>query len=161
MGFFSGRVTFSRFRVKGRAPGIFREEHLDRLRAHTIGKQRIASSDGVEVGWNAGEHILDKNFDLAKNIVNDTLHFSLQVDAVKIPSDLLRAYTAIDLAALASKNASGKPSNRQRREARESARQRIEAEASDGRYLKRKSYPILWDGQSNELLVGTTSWTVI
>jgi hypothetical protein len=161
MGFFSGRVTFSRFRVKGRAPGIFGEEYLDRLRAHTIGKQRIASADGVEVGWNGGDHILDSTFDLAKNIVNDTLHFSLRVDTVKFPSDLLRAYAAIELEALASKNPSGLPSNRQRREARETARQRIEAEASDGRYLKRKAYPILWDAQANELLVGTTSWTVI
>ena len=62
---------------------------------------------------------------------------------------------------MASKNPSGLPSNRQRREARETARQRIEAEASDGRYLERKAYPILWDAQANELLVGTTSWTVI
>jgi hypothetical protein len=161
MGFFSGRVTFARFRVKGRAPGIFGEEYLERLRAHTIGKQRIASADGVEVGWNGGDHILDSTFELAKNIVNDTLHFSLRVDAVKIPSDLLRAYAAIELEALASRNPSGLPSNRQRREARETARQRIEAEASDGRYLKRKAYPILWDAQANELLVGTTSWTVI
>ncbi len=161
MGFFSGRVTFARFRVQGQAPGIFGQEHLDRLQAHTIGKQRIASSDGVEIGWNAGEHILDKSFDLAKNIINDTLHFSLQVDSVKIPNDLLRAYTAIDLEALASKNPSGRPSPRQRREARESARQRIEAEASDGRYLKRKAYPILWDGQTNELLVGSTSLNVV
>ncbi len=161
MGFFTGRVTFARFLVKGRSPGIFGEDYLERLRTHTIGKQRIASSDGVEVGWSGGEHILDTTFDLAKNIVNDTMHFSLRVDAVKIPTDLLRAYAAIELQALASKNPSGRPSNRQRREARDAARQRIEAEASDGRYLKRKAYPILWDAQSNELLVGSTSWTVI
>jgi hypothetical protein len=161
MPFFTGRVTFARFRVKGRRPGIFGEDHLERLRAHTIGKQRIASSDGVEVGWNGGDHILDSTFDLEKNIVNDTLHFSLRVDSVKIPADLLRAYAAIELEALASKNPSGRPSNRQRREARETARQRIEAEASDGRYLKRKAFPILWDAKSNELLVGTTSWTVV
>jgi hypothetical protein len=161
MGFFTGRVTFARFRVKGRAPGIFREDHLERLRAHTIGKQRIAAADGVEVGWNGGDHILDSKFELSKNIVNDTLHFALRVDSVKIPADLLRAYAAIELEALASKNPSGLPSNRQRREARDAARARIEAEASDGRYLKRKAIPVLWDSQANELLVGTTSWTVI
>src|ERR1700733_7144431 len=97
MGFFTGRVTFARFRVNGPAPGMFGEEHLERLRAHTIGKQRLASSDGVEVGWAGGEHILDTDFDLAKNIVNDTLHFSMRVDSVKIPADLLRAYAAIEL----------------------------------------------------------------
>jgi hypothetical protein len=161
MGFFSGRVTFARFRVDGPSPGLFGQEHLDRLQAHTIGKQRIVTADGVELGWCGGEHILDTEFDLAKNIVNDTLHFSIRLDAVKVPADLLRAYTAIELAALASKNPSGIPSNRQRREAKEIARQRIEDEAKDGRYLKRKAYPVLWDAQSNELLVGTTSPSVI
>jgi hypothetical protein len=161
MGFFSGRLTFTRFRVNGPAPGLFGQEHLDRLQAHTIGKQRLATADGVEIGWSGGEHILDGAFDLAKNIVNDTLHFSIRIDSVKVPTDLLRAYAAIELQALAARNPSGLPSNRQRREAKEVARQRIEEEAKDGRYLKRKSCPALWDAQSNELLVGTTSPTVI
>src|SRR5207247_423269 len=92
---------------------------------------------------------------------NDTLNFSLRVDANKIPADLMRAYAAIELKALASKNPSGLPSNRQRREAKDNARQRIEDEAKDGRFLRRKAYPVLWDAQSNELLVGATSTTVI
>jgi hypothetical protein len=161
MGFFSGRISFTRFRVSGQAPGLFGPEHLERLEAFQVGKARIASSDGVEIGWIAGDHILDTSFDLAKNVINDTLGFSLRVDANKIPADLVRAYAAIELKALASKNPSGLPSARQRREARDVARQRIEDEAKDGRFLRRKAYPVLWDAQSNELLVGTTSATVL
>jgi hypothetical protein len=161
MGFFSGRITFGRFRIDGPSPGNFGPEHLERLAAHAIGKQRIASADGVEVGWIAGDHILDTNFDLAKNVVTDTLHFALRIDQNRIPGDLLRAYAQVDLQALAKNNPSGMPSNRQRREARESARDRLEKEAADGRFLKRKAYPLLWDAQSNELLVGTTSSTAI
>ena len=161
MGFLSGRVTFLRFKVSGRAPKMFDESHLEKLAAHGIGKKRIASSDGVEAGWIAGDHILDTNFDLAKNIVNDTLQFALRIDAMKIPADLLRAYTAVELEGLAAGNPSGIPSGRQKREARENARDRLEKEASDGRYLRRKSYPMLWDNQSNELLVGTTSVTAL
>jgi hypothetical protein len=161
MGFFSGRVTFARFRVLGPSPGMFAEEHLERLRGHAIGKQRVAASDGVEVGWTAGEHILDTDFDLAKNIVNDTLHFSMRVDAHKVPADLYRAYFAQELQALARDNPSGIPSARQKKEAREVARGRIEDEAKDGRFLRRKEYPVLWDAQSNELLVGTTAATAL
>src|SRR5262245_44974877 len=161
MGFFSGRVTFARFRVNGRAPGLFGPEHLERLQARAAGKQKSASSEGVEVGWSAGEHILDTQFDQAKNVVNDTLHFALRLDANKLPGDLLRAYAAIELAALARVNPSGLPSQRQKREARDVARQRVEEEARDGRFLKRRAYPVLWDAQSNELLVGTTAVTVI
>src|SRR5579862_3307016 len=101
MGFFSGRVTFLRFRVKGKSPRMFGAEHLERLQAHAIGQQRTASSDGVEAGWIAADHILDTRFDLAKNVVNDALHFALRVDTNKLPSDLLRAYTQVELQALA------------------------------------------------------------
>jgi hypothetical protein len=161
MGFFSGRVTFGRYRLKGPSPGMFGPEHLERLQTHAIGKQKIAAADGVEVGWTAGDHLLDTSFDLAKNIVNDALHFCLRVDSMRIPGDLLKAYTQIELQGLAAGNPSGLPSARQKREAREIAREKLEGEARDGRFLKRKVYPLLWDALSNELLVGTTSVTAL
>jgi hypothetical protein len=161
MGFFSGRVTLSRFGVKGSPPKLFRPAHLERLRAHAIGKQRTASADGVEAGWTAGGHLLDTTFDLEKNIVNDTLHFALRLDTNKLPGDLLRAYTQIEIDAAAKGNPSGQASASQKREARAAARERLEDEARDGRFLRRKAYPLLWDALSNELLVGTTSVTVL
>jgi hypothetical protein len=161
MGFFTGRVTCARFRVTGRAPNTFETEHLHQLAKNAIGKQRVASGDGVEAGWIAGDHILDTRFDLAKNIVNDTLHFALRVDSQKVPVDLLRAYTAVELEGVAAGNPSGHPSARQKREARDNARERLEKEAADGRFLQRKSYEVLWDARSNELLFGTTGVTAI
>jgi hypothetical protein len=157
MGFLSGRVAFARYRVGGRSPRMFGPDHLERLTAHAIGRQRRATADGVEVGWTAGDDVLDTDFDLAKNVVDDTLHFALRVDSQKLPTDLLQAYTRVELRALAANNPSGLPSARQRREARDVARQRLEAEARDGRFLRRKTYPILWDTRSHEVLVGTTS----
>jgi hypothetical protein len=100
MGFFTGRVTFLRYRVDGPAPGLFGPDHLERLSAHAIGKQLTESKDGKEVGWIAGEDILDVSFDLAKSVVQD-------------------------------------------------------------RFLRRKAYPVLWDGPSNHLFAGTTSTTVL
>jgi hypothetical protein len=162
VGFFTGRVTATRYRVSGRRPPHgFGPEEIEQLTAHAIGKQRVASGDGIEAGWIAGDHILDTDFDLAKNIVNDGLHFEMRLDQQKIPGDLLRAYTQVELQGLASANPSGRPSARQRREARQLARERLETEAADGRFLRRKSFPVLWDAQSNELLVGTTSTTVV
>jgi hypothetical protein len=157
MGFYSGRATFARYRVNGHAPRMFTEEHLAKLAEHAAGRQRMVSADGVDVGWSGGDHILDTQFDFAKNVVNDQLAFALRIDTVKLPSDLLRAYYAIDLAALAKNNPSGVPSARQKREAKESARDRLEHEAKDGRYTKRKAIEVVWDRKSNELLFGTTS----
>ena len=78
-----------------------------------------------------------------------------------VPSDLLRAYTQVELEALAAQNPSGLPSGRQKRQARLTAKERLEDESRDGRYLRRKSFPLLWDAPSGELLVGTTSVTAL
>ncbi|QEL13231.1 hypothetical protein [Limnoglobus roseus] len=161
MGFFSGRATFLRFKVNGPRVHNFDEEHLERLKSRAAGQSRLASADGIESGWAAGDHILDTDFDLAKNIINDTLHFDLRIDTDKLPSDLMKAYYATELRALAANNPSGIPSARQKREAKESARDRLENEAKDGRYRKRKCIPVLWDGRSNEVLFGATSLTNI
>ncbi|HEX4611316.1 MAG TPA: hypothetical protein VH092_24195, partial [Urbifossiella sp.] len=75
--------------------------------------------------------------------------------------DLLRAYTAVELKALTKNNPSGFPSARQKREAKEAARDRLEDEAKDGRYKKRKCFPVLWDRLSNEVLFGATSLTQV
>jgi hypothetical protein len=161
MGFYSGRVTFLRFKVDGPAPRTFDEEHLERLAGWQAGRQRIASADGVETGWTAGEHVLDTEFTAAKNIINDTLTFDLRVDTDKLPADLLRAYYSVELKALARKNPGGLPSQKQKRQAKEAARERLEAEARDGRYRKRRCFPVLWDRLSNEVLFGTTALTPI
>ena len=161
MGFLSGRVSFCRYRVKGASPRTFGPDHLEQLSAHAAGKQRIADKDGIQVGWAGGEHVLDTRFDLAKNIVNDALNFAFRVDSERLPADLLRAYTAIELTALSANNPSGTPSARQKREARENAKERLEQEAKDGRYIRRKLCDVLWDAPSNELLIGITAVSVL
>jgi hypothetical protein len=161
MAFLTGRVTCLRFRVSGKPLRSFGPEELELLAQHVIGSQKIARGDGVQAGWIAGDHILDTSFDLAKNVVNDALQFALRIDEVKIPSDLLRAYYQVELHALAASNPSGFASSKQKRQAREYARDRLENEAKDGRYLRRKSIPLVWDAPSNELLFGSTSVTAL
>ena len=109
------------------------EVQLAKLEDAMIGRQKVATADGSQFGWIAGDHILDTRFDLAKNIINDSLQFALRVDEIKIPSDLLRAYYFVELEALASQNPSGHASAKQKREARQVAKERLEREASDGR----------------------------
>ncbi len=161
MGFFTGRATFLRFRVDGPAPGLFGADYLDKLANHAIGKQMTAEKDGTEAGWIAGDDILDVGFDLAKNVVNDALHFALRIDTQKLPADLLRSYARAELQALTADNPSGRPSPRQKKEAKEAARAKLEAEAKDGRFIRRKAYPVLWDQLSNCLLVSTSSASVL
>ncbi|MEZ6143644.1 MAG: hypothetical protein R3B84_24030 [Zavarzinella sp.] len=161
MGFFSGRATITRFTVLGQPPELFEESHLAMLAENSIGRQRLLSADGVDTGWCAAGHILDTQFEYEKNIINDMLFFSMRMDTTKLPGDLLRAYYEIDLAALIKSNPSGFASTRQKKEARESARDRLEQEAKDGRFTKRKAIECVWERQSNELWFGTSSSTAI
>lgn len=157
MGFLSGRVSFLRFKASGPAPRPFDETHLGKLDDRAAGRKRIASADGSEIGWTAGDHILDTGFVEEKNIINDTLQFGLRIDSDKWPKDLERAYYMTELTALARKNPSGLPSARDKREAKEAARDRMEQDAKDGRYIDRKSIPVMWDRLSNEVLFGATA----
>jgi hypothetical protein len=157
MAFLNGRVSYLRFRVNGAAPASFTEEHTDRLADRMAGRQRLASADGIECGWTAGDHCLDTSFDLAKNIVHDALCFELAIDTDKLPADRMKAYYEVELKALSANNPSGFPSAKQKREAKESARERLEEEAKDGRFKKRKTIPVMWDRLSNEVLFGATS----
>ena len=159
MGFFTGRVSFLRFATSGTAPVIFGDEQLDALRQHVAGTQGV--SEGIEAGWTGGKSVLDTTFDLAKNIINDCLHFDLRLDTDKLPGDLLKAYYEADLAALARENPSGLASAKQKKEAKESAQDRLEQESKDGRFKKRKCTPVLWDRTSNEVLFGATSTTQV
>jgi hypothetical protein len=162
MGFLNGRVTYVRYRVGGASPLPFGEEHLDQVQRHAIGRHGAADpTDGITSGWAGGDHMLDETFDLAKNIINDTLHLALRIDTDKIPGDLLRAYTKIETNARAQLNPSGMATKAQRQEAKEAARLRAEAEAADGRFRRRKHYPVLWDGQAGILYAGTASASVL
>lgn len=162
MGFLSGRITYVRYRVGGASPLPFGEDVLEQVERHAIGRHGAADpTDGVSTGWAGGDHLLDREFGLAKNVINDALHLAMRVDTDKIPGSLLRAYTKMETDARARTNPSGYPTKAQRQEAKEAARIRAEAEAADGRFRRLAFYPVLWDGQSNVLYAGATSAAVL
>jgi len=162
MGFWNGRVTFTRYRVGGPSPLPFGEEVLELARKHLIGQHSPAeATDGISTGWSGGDHVLDLSLDTAKNVVGDALHLAIRVDTDKIPSALLRAYTQIEIDALASQNPNGIATKAQKQEAKEAAQLRAQAEAADGRFRRLKHYPVLWDGLTNTLYAGSTSSSVL
>lgn len=148
----SGSCSFVRFGVNATRPRNFNTDHLDSLRLHP----GIRSGD-AELGWAAGDHVLDADFTEMKQIWPDHLAWDLCVKTDKLPADLMKAYYEVELKALCRDNPSGLPSARQKREAKESARERLEQEAKDGRFVKRSLKNCLWDGLRNEVFFGSTS----
>lgn len=156
MSFSKGRASFTRLAIDDVRLLPFKEfgqEQLDRLVAYT------QTTHGVEVCycWGGGDHAHDSTFSLEKNVVDNTPAFDMAVVTDRPPPELMRSYYAIELKALASANPSGFASAKQKREARQRARERIEEAAKDGRFRRRRVVPILWDLDHAEILFGATS----
>lgn len=162
MGFMNGRASFTRFRVVGNPPTPIGPEILERIEPRAIGKRDMGeSADGVSVGWAGGDHVLDQAFDFGKNVIDDALHLAVRIDGDKIPSDLLKAYEQMELQARAKLNPSGFATKAQKVEAKEAAKMRAEAEATDGRFRRRKHVPVLWDVRNRTFYAGTSSAAVL
>lgn len=161
MGFLSGRVSFERFKVGGRELTLFDQRHVDILDRHAMGRTGALTADGVEVGFTAGDHLLDLDFTLEKNILNDCLHAAIRIDTNKVPGDLLKAYMQMELAILSAKNPSGFPSRQQRMQAKQVAEERCDDEAKTGKFRRMKQYPFLWDLKSGVVYLASGSLTVI
>jgi len=158
VGFLSGSVTYSRFRIVGGGPKRLDDHLLDKLREHTIGGRRFMWSDHEEIGWVGGQHLLDREFDLEKNVILDALHFGLRIDAGRVPPELMRAYVEMEWQALRAEepNVSGKRFARLRKQAQEAARRRAERELKDGRFCRQRQFPMLLDPRCDMLFVGAT-----
>jgi len=161
MGFASGAVTFKRFFVQG--PGIDRvdESFLEKLAAHAIDADSVQTADQQVFGWAAGEHILDTQFDWSKNVIADGLYFAMRIDTNKPPAELVRSYQKMN--ERATLEASGREflSKTERREAREQARARADAEARSGAFRRMKQVPVFWDFNRREVYLGSSASSAV
>jgi hypothetical protein len=154
MSYLFGRIAFERFDVSGRDLKILDESHVAKIDEHAIGKTGALTADGVEVGFTAGRHILDLDFNLAKNIVNDSLIFGMRVDTNKLPADLMRAYAEMELVAILAESGQEYPNKKMKQQAKEAAEERLNDEAKSGRFRRMKQFPVLWDIRNKVVYFG-------
>lgn len=151
MPFVHGNVTAQRLMADKRT---FGEDHIAGLMKFDFGRHQPATADGVTFGWCAGDHELDASFSCEKNLRGEFLSFALRVSQDKLPASRLKALYHQALAGLVEDGK--RPSAKQKREAKESARDQVEQEAKDGRYRKHKVIPVVWDGETGEVWFGAT-----
>jgi len=145
MGFASGSVSFRRFAVLGDSPTSPDEKLLEKLAEHALKTSDIGLPEEVEYGWSGGRHVLDGNFSFENNVFADALHFALRIDTNKVPGELKRAWQAMEEEAVAKDNPSGFISKSQKRQVKDSIRQKIDDELRSGRFRRSKLVPVLWD----------------
>ena len=158
MGFLNGSVTFERYRITEDQTGPFGKEHIEKLKKFRIGKSSKSNlHEQPATGFSGGAHLLDTDFDTNKNIIGEALHFGIRTDSVQIPGPIKRAWTAIELAGIMKDNQGGRPSKKQREEAKEAIEARCAAEAEKGNYLRMNEVSVLWDAPTETVYLGSTS----
>jgi hypothetical protein len=148
MGFESGSITFRRFAVVGEAPSEVDEKLLKKIAQHVLEPGEFGVEE-IEYGWSGGRHIFDSEFSFDNNVYGDCLFFALRVDTNKVPGTVKRAYTLMEEAAVAKNNPSGFISKNQKKDVRETVRQKVERDMKAGKFRRSKIIPLLWDLQNN------------
>jgi len=168
MSFQSGRVSFSRFLVNGKAPAAADENLLDILAQHAFRETEIGTPQEIESGWVTGEHIYDTRFTYEKNIFGPAgaagagtmLLFAIRIDTNTVPADIKRAIKQMNEQAAAEASHTGHASKQEKKDAREQADEQIRAELAAGRYRRPKMVPVLWDLSSRMIYCGAGGNTV-
>ncbi len=157
MGFLSGSMTFECFRIDGSQPLQFGPEHVEILEEYAIDQTEGLSGEGARIGFLAGDHLLDNNFSLEKNIIGDALHCAVRIDTNQIPAAIRRAWLQIELAGVTAESPGRRPTKAQREEAKEAVQGQCEEAARGGQFIKMQQFPVLWDIRNNLLHFGGSS----
>jgi hypothetical protein len=157
MGFLSGPIAFECFRVDGPETRQFGTKHIETLERFAIGQIETSSTEQAVVGFLAGQHLFDSDFDLEKNVIADALHCAVRIDSNQIPAAVRKAWLQIELATLTQDDPGRRPTKAERQEAKEAVEARSEDEARTGKFRRMQQFPVLWDAQAGLLYVGVTS----
>jgi hypothetical protein len=150
-----------RFFVDGQPLKQVDDDALEALKAHAIGQGGLVDKNRTEAGWTTGDHILDIEFDYAKNAVGECLYAAMRIDTNKPPADLVRAYQRINEQGALEASGQETLTKDQRRDAKDQAQSQADREAAAGQFKSMKHIPVLWDLDRNEVYLGTTSPTAV
>jgi hypothetical protein len=147
MGFDSGTVSFRKFAVVGTSPKSVDQELLDAMSAQALRPTEMGVPEDVEYGWSGGRHILDGTFSFETNAFSggEVLHAAMRVDTNRVPAELKRAYKLMEEEAAAAGNPSGLVSRKQKRDARDVVRRKLDDDLRSGQYRRSRLTNVLWD----------------
>ena len=159
MGFLSGSAGYECFRTCTSDSPLrhFGPEHVETLEKFAIGSKQKLTADQSRVGLLAGEHLFDRDFDLAKNILNDALHFAMRIDTNQIPAAVRKAWLQMELAVFKAESPDRRLTKAERQEAKDAVEGRCEEAARTGQFVKMQQFPILWDARFGQVYFGGSS----
>lgn len=154
MGFFSGPMSFDRFRIESNKRPKLHAKHVERLEQFAIAQTGEPGLDETRVGFTGGGHLLDLSFSEEKNLHDEILHFGIRLDTTKVSAALRKAWLQMEVEALTADEPGRRLSKAERQQANEAVEARILDEAGDGRYRHMRHVPVLWDAAQGFLYLG-------
>lgn len=156
MGFDSGALSFTRFHVVGEVARMPDEATLEKFSALALREEELTTAE-VDYGWVGGRHMLDGDFNVGNCVYNDAIHVGMRIDTNKVPTELKKAYIALEESASAASNPSGFASKKQKRDARETAKRKIEEDLASGKFRRSKVINVLWDMPSSTVYAAVST----
>jgi hypothetical protein len=161
MPFRQGSISYSRFSVQGDLPSEPSEDAFALLRKHPV-KPGFLTAEGIASGWCTGRHVFDMEFNWEECGFPGSILCAMRVDAVRVPSEIRRAYMAMAVDVKAEpgdSNAKVFPSRAARKDAKDEAERRCAQEIKEGKYRRVSMTPVLLDLGSRTLLAPVASDT--
>ena len=158
MGFLAGSLTFTRFEITEDPTGAFGDKHLQILEKNQIQNNvKTGLEDEPAIGFVGGDHVLDTEFGLEKNVIGEAIYFGVRMDTIAIPAPIKRAWMQMELKAIMLDKQGKRPSREQRLEAEAAVAQRCQDEADKGNYRRIGVTQVIWDAATSVLFIGTAS----
>lgn len=154
MGFFSGRMSFERYRVESPEMRKLTEKQIELLSRFAIAQAGEPGLEETRVGFTGGSHLLDSNFSSEKNILGDVLYCGVRIDTTKVPAALQKAWFQMEAEALTGDEPGRRLTKAERQEVKDAVEQRAKDEASDGRFRRMQQVSVLLDVGQRFLYLG-------
>ena len=156
MGFDSGTLAFTRFHVVGEVVRLPDAETLEKFASCALRTDELSTAE-IDYGWCGPRHCFDGDFGVGNTVYNDCVHVGLRIDTNRIPGELKRAYVAIEESAAAASNPSGFASKKQKRDAKETAKNKIDEDLASGKFRRSKVINVLWDMPNHTLYAAVSA----
>ena len=154
MAFASGAVSLRRYFLSGRIPKHIDDKFVAAVSQRAFGATGVAG-DGTQFGWLGPRHLFDTDIQAEHIAFGRFAHFALRIDRHDPPAALVRSYARLEEETLM--QASGREflSAKERRKAREAARDRAEKESRSGAFRRMSAYSVLLDVERRTLCFGS------
>lgn len=153
MGFISGSASFTRFRVKGKVTGDYRERYAQEIRRFAFREIEETCQDERSLGWVNIMNILDSEFLGEEFFKGEYLALSMRIDTRRVPSHVVKQHCQKFEQEKKTAQARDFLSKAERQEIREAVQMQLLKRAIPNS----RTFDCIWDIQKGQVLFSSTS----